>query len=53
MPRLSRPTLNPKASSAWVTAFWSARDCATARVGMTANDAAMIPWETLGRETID
>src|SRR4051812_26048292 len=31
MPRLSRPTLNPKASSAWVTALSEERDWAYAQ----------------------
>src|SRR4029079_2250530 len=36
MPRLSRPTLKPNASSAWVTAFSSARLWASAGTGKRA-----------------
>ena len=35
MPRLSRPTLKPKASSAWVTALSSDRDWASAGPAIT------------------
>src|SRR5438445_3836526 len=44
MPRLSRPTLKPKASSAWVTALSEERDCALAGTALPIPTAAMLSF---------
>src|SRR5437868_769406 len=53
MPRLSRPTLKPNASSACLTAFSSERDWARRALGTTATAAAAIAYLKRGRESID
>jgi hypothetical protein len=52
MPRLSRPTLKPKASSAWVTALSEERDWAAAGPERHAAATASIPVDMHGRDFI-
>src|SRR4051794_24005080 len=52
MPRLSRPTLKPKASSAWVTALSDERDCANAPPALHSAAAATLICASLRHECI-